>query len=110
MCVENGNGQLESGTVSYNANFRRDANTKSYISRGCVVVGRAQQVRIQLYSALGRGVSLLVLRWQARVIHIGAELALVWESGAVSPVCCWDDDWEVGAPLASTHQILHEAP
>ena len=53
---------------------------------------------------------MLLLRWQAKIIHIGEEPALGWESGAVSPVRCMNDDWEVDALSASAHQILHDAP
>ena len=80
-------------------------------SRGdvSVFVGSAQQIRPQLYSALELRATMLLIRWYVRAIYIGAEPALVWESGAVSPVCCRDMT-EVDALLASTHHILHEAP
>ena len=48
---------------------------------------------------------MLLLRWQARVIHIGAEPALVWESGVVSSFRCWNDGLELDALLALAHQI-----
>ena len=78
LVCENGNGQLESRTVSYNA-ILEEMLIRRARSRGDVriFVGNAHQIRLQLYSALELRATMLLIRWQVRVIHIGAEPALV---------------------------------